>query len=86
MFFDDSELYARKNAVLHELPPTPETGWRPPVDFPNLSSAVAIGLDCETKETDFDHGPGWARHKGHIVGASLSATDRLGNTGNGTFP
>lgn len=86
MFFDDAELAPRKKAVLHELPPVPDTGWTPPREFPNLSAATAIAIDCETKETDFDNGPGWARGKGHIVGVSLAAQARNGERGKWYFP
>lgn len=86
MFFDDAELAPRKKSVLHELPPVPDTGWTPPREFPNLSAATAIAIDCETKETDFDNGPGWARGRGHIVGVSLAAQARDGARGKWYFP
>lgn len=86
MFFDDADLTLRKKAVLHELPPVPNTGWKPPREFPNLANAIMIGIDCETKETDFANGPGWARGKGHIVGVSLSAIARDGTRGKWYFP
>ncbi len=85
MFFDDEKIVTKKQARLKYVE-TPETGWRPPASFPNLSSAVAIGFDVETKETDFTHGPGWSRSKGHIVGFSLSAVDAAGNRGKWYFP
>lgn len=87
MFFDDidEELTPRKAARL-KAPPIPETGWRPPQAFPNLSSAAVISIDLETRETDFGHGPGWARGKGHIVGFSIGAIDRSGNRGKWYFP
>lgn len=87
MFFEENELGGfKRRASLAVLPETPETGWRPPTHFPNLSSAVVIAVDVETKETDFDHGPGWGRGKGHIVGFSLAALDRQGNRGKWYFP
>jgi DNA polymerase-1 len=76
----------KKNTRLKELPTTPETGWRPPVSFPNLSNAVAISIDVETKETDWDHGPGWARGYSNLVGFSVGARDSLGNRGAWYFP
>lgn len=58
------------------MPPIPETGWRAPRDFPNLSAARIISFDTETYDPELlDHGPGWARGKGHIVGASLCTED-----------
>ena len=86
MFFGDEDLTPRKRAVLHELPPVPDTGWTPPRDFPNLSAATAIAIDCETKEPDFSKGPGWARGKGHIVGVSLAAQAADGSRGKWYFP
>lgn len=56
-------------------PPIPETNWTLPTELPDLSSAKAIGLDVETYEPDFDHGAGWARSCGHIVGVSLAVPD-----------
>lgn len=85
--FDGIELTKRKAARLKALPPIPVTGWKAPNDFPNLSNAVAIGLDCETKDPELmDAGPGWGRGKGHIVGVSLAAIDLMGNTGKWYFP
>lgn len=72
MFFDDIPLVTRKEARLR-TPPIPFTDWRPPTDFPDLSHAKVISFDTETRELDFDHGPGWARGKGYIVGASIAA-------------
>lgn len=87
MFFDDNEAGPlKKKALLRVPPPTPETGWRPPTSFPNLSSAVVIGFDLERKERDFDHGPGWRRGTAHTVGFSIAARDRLGNRGKWYFP
>lgn len=87
MFFDDEDdLPLRKSTRLRTPPPIPETGWRPPQYFPNLSEATVVSFDVETKETDFAHGPGWARGKGHIVGFSVGAIDRAGNRGKWYFP
>lgn len=72
MFFDDIPLVTRKATPLR-TPPIPDTDWRPPVELPDLSNAEVISFDTETKELDFDHGPGWARGKGHIVGVSVAA-------------
>ena len=58
------------------MPPIPETGWRPPTEFPNLSAAKVIGLDTETKDPHLTTaGPGWGRNDGHIIGISLSVED-----------
>ncbi len=72
---------------VREMPPIPETGWRPPVSFPNLAAAKALTVDLETFDpelADFkDHygetvsgkGPGWARGRGHIVGLAVGTED-----------
>lgn len=86
MFFDDIDLVKRKHSRLKQLPPIPATGWVLPREFPNLSAATVIGFDVETKEPDLDHGPGWSRNFGHIVGVSLAAMDKLGNRGKWYFP
>lgn len=87
MFFDNEPLALRKHARIQQAPPVPETGWRPPSEFPNLLGTVAaISFDTETKELDLDNGPGWARQQGHIVGLSVAARDRLGNQGAWYFP
>lgn len=86
MFFDDVELVPRKRAALGVLPPVPATGWTRPTEFPNLSAAVALAIDVETKETDFANGPGWARGKGHVVGVSLAAEAADGQRGKWYFP
>lgn len=71
--FSDSTL--RKKTQLKILPPTPETGWRPPREFPNLAAAKIIGVDTENKEMDFARGPGWSRNKVKTVGLSMCAYD-----------
>ena len=86
MFFDLSSSPRRLDTLLRELPPTPETGWLPPAQWPDLTGAAIIGYDCETKETDFDHGPGWGRGEGHIIGVSLSAVWSNNMRGKWYFP
>ena len=88
MFFDDEPeaLTLKKRAILRVPPPVPDTGWKPPTYFPNLSDATVISFDVERKENDWDHGPGWARGKAQTVGFSLAARDSLGNVGSWYFP
>jgi DNA polymerase-1 len=87
LFFDDADLIPRKATRLKALPPIPETGWRAPTSFLNLSAATALSLDVETFDPELTTGgPGWARGRGHIVGASIGAVDRLGNRGKWYFP
>lgn len=86
MFWEDIPVKAARGAAGPRIiPPTPETGWRPPQYLPDLSRARVISLDCETWDpelTDYrdadgnpvtGKGPGWARGVGHIVGISVGA-------------
>lgn len=87
LFGENEPTVKRKAVRLKALPPIPDTQWKAPTEFPNLDNAVLIGVDCETKDPEINEvGPGWARHRGHIVGTSLSAMDRLGNVGKWYFP
>jgi DNA polymerase-1 len=88
MFFDDLNIGARKkDTALRQPPPVPNTGWVPPRELPNLSNAVMISIDTETKDPALStEGPGWARGKGHIVGVSLGAIDKFNNVGTWYFP
>lgn len=61
-----------------QLAPIPDTGWRPPTYFPNLSSAKYLSLDTETYDPELeDHGPGWSRDPGkfNIVGFSVGTPE-----------
>lgn len=86
MFFDDIKLTKRKGAALKLAPPIPNTNWQPPTHFPDLTNASVICIDTETKETDFERGPGWARGAGHIVGFSVAARDKRNNYFSQYFP
>lgn len=71
MFWEDRPV-KRGESASRVMPEIPDTGWTPPKDFPNLSKAKAIALDCETYDPGLrDYGPGWARGEGHIVGVSI---------------
>ncbi len=74
------DLPARRGDRRHArpLPPIPETGWRPPTEFPNLAAAKIISLDTETYDPylvdqgkEKARGPGWSRESGHMVGFSI---------------
>ena len=75
MFWEDAvQTSARGQKVARAMPPIPETGWVPPKEFPDLSRARVLSVDCETKDPELlDNGPGWARGVGHIVGVSIGA-------------
>lgn len=76
MFWEDRPAARKGQRVIGPMPSIPETGWRPPAEFPNLSAAKVIGIDTETYDPELlKAGPGWGRHKGHIVGISMSVDD-----------
>lgn len=87
MLFEGDILPLRKATQLRALPPIPVGVWTPPREFPRLRDASALAFDVETYDPDLlTAGPGWARGRGHIVGVSVAATDRVGNTGAWYFP
>ena len=73
LFWEDLPQKAGRGNVVRPMPDIPETGWRPPAEFPNLAAAPAIALDVETWDPELkESGPGWARGVGHIVGVSIA--------------
>lgn len=59
-----------------DLCPVPDTGWRPPTEFPRLDNADLIAIDLETYDPELlTHGPGWGRGVGHIVGVGVGTPD-----------
>lgn len=49
--------------------------WRMPEDFPDLSKAKKISIDCETRDPDLkSNGPG-VRRGGYIVGVAVGTDD-----------
>lgn len=75
MLFDDFINQPVLKPKHRPLPPIPNTGWRSIRDYPDLSTAKIIAIDVETKELDFNQGPGWARGTGHIVGVSVATNN-----------
>jgi len=76
MFWEDipTEKGARGD-VYRPQPPIPDTGWRPPSDFPNLRDAGVICLDVETNDPDLrSKGPG-CRRDGYIAGIAVGTDD-----------
>ncbi len=54
----------------------PNSAWRPPEEFPNLTTAKLISLDCETRDPHLmERGPGGVRYDGEVVGVSLATED-----------
>jgi DNA polymerase-1 len=74
LFFIEPSKLILPRGVLGPLPRIPESGWKPPTEWPNIRDAPWISLDTETYDPELrDYGPGWARGRGHIVGVSLAA-------------
>lgn len=76
LFWEDRPAARGRERIARVMPPIPDTGWTPPRDFPNLSGARVLALDTETKDPELkEHGPGWARNKGHVIGVSIATHD-----------
>jgi DNA polymerase I-like protein with 3'-5' exonuclease and polymerase domains len=76
MFWQDIPVERGKNHIARVMPPIPDTGWMPPTELPNLSRAKVLSIDLETYDPELiEHGPGWARNKGHIIGIAIGADD-----------
>lgn len=76
MFWEDRPTRVKGQRSIGPMPEIPETGWRPPAEFPNLAAARVLGVDTETKDPELTTaGPGWGRKNGHIVGISLAVQD-----------
>jgi len=87
MFWQDMPTSRKRSEQDRPRPPVPETGWRAPSYFPDLSSAIALSIDTETRDPELlSSGPGWARGRGHVVGFSVGAKDKHGNVGQWYFP
>jgi DNA polymerase I-like protein with 3'-5' exonuclease and polymerase domains len=72
---EEKPAKADKIKMPRVLPPTPDTGWRPPTSFPNLSGADVLAVDVETKDPDLrERGPG-VRRGAHIVGLAVGTGD-----------
>ena len=87
IFWSDMPTSRKAADRVRIRPPVPETGWKAPTEFPNLSGARVLSFDTETKDPELlVSGPGWGRGRGHIVGFSIGAKDAAGNIGQWYFP
>jgi DNA polymerase I-like protein with 3'-5' exonuclease and polymerase domains len=76
MFWQDLPVERGRSHRARVMPAIPETGWKPR-PYPNLNAAKVLSVDVETYDPELiDHGPGWARKKGHICGFSVGTEDR----------
>lgn len=75
-FWEDLPEKNKRGEVVRPMPEIPDTGWRTPTEFPNLSAAKALAIDVETKDPDLkERGPGWGRGSGHLVGLAVAVVD-----------
>lgn len=77
-FWQDQEISTRaeRRIAVRQMPPIPDTGWKPPKEFPNLSTVSHFCIDTETYDPNLEEkGPGWARKDGHIVGVAIGVPD-----------
>ncbi len=73
-FWEDLPIEKGNRSIARSMPPIPDTGWVPPKYLPDLSTAKVISIDLETYDPELiEHGPGWARGIGHIVGVAIGA-------------
>lgn len=76
LLWNSDEVKHVRREIVRGMPPIPETGWRPPPEYPNLSRADVIAVDLETWDPELkQNGPGWARGVGHIAGAAIGTKD-----------
>lgn len=76
MFWEDALVTNGRREAVRIMPPIPDTGWRAPTSFPNLAAAKILAIDVEAYDPELlAHGPGWARGKSRLVGASIGTED-----------
>lgn len=75
MFWEDLPATKKGGKVDRPMPNIPEEAtWRPPTYLPNIKDAAMLAIDLETYDPELlEHGPGWARGVGHIVGVAIGA-------------
>lgn len=86
--FGGTIILPTKNDFLRRglMPPIPETGWRFN-DYPDhFTQAIRLAYDVESRENDFEHGAGWARGCGYVVGVSVAAQFSDGHIEAAYFP
>ncbi len=60
---------------VEELAPVPETGWRPPAEFPRLGDARRICVDVETRDPELRERGIGVRRDGRMVGIAVGTDD-----------
>lgn len=77
-FWEDAERLStrgQKKEVQRPLPEIPNTGWRPPAEFPSLAAAKRIAVDLETYDPDLEEQGSGVRRDGYIVGVAIGVED-----------
>lgn len=78
-FWEDLPVREKRGVYDRPIPPTPDTGWVAPKEFPRLAGAELLSIDCETKDTELlTMGPGFRRSGdsgAHIVGLAVGTPD-----------
>lgn len=76
MFWSDPIVVRASAAIPRRKPSVPDTGWRPPDHFPDLSSAKRIAVDIETHDPDLRiRGSGVYRGNCELVGVAIGTDD-----------
>lgn len=76
MFWSDPIKVKTGASLPRRRPSIPDTGWRPPAYFPDLSSAKRIAIDVETHDPNLESmGPGIYRGDCELVGVSIGTDD-----------
>ena len=58
---------------------TPKTEWIPPTELPDLTGAVRIAIDVETRDPNLKtNGPGWSTGDGEVVGYAIAVENWSG--------
>ena len=78
LLWDENKKKTRKRISVKDRPmPKIKSKWRAlaPADWPNYRHAKKIAIDVETYDPNLlSHGPGYARHDGHLVGISAAVS------------
>ena len=75
LFWEPKSKRVKRKFGAVRVMPRIRSKWKPinPSDWPRLKDAKKIAIDTETYDPNLlTHGPGYARHSGHIVGFSVS--------------
>jgi DNA polymerase I-like protein with 3'-5' exonuclease and polymerase domains len=61
-FWEDLATARKRGEYARVIPPVPDNGWVAPKEFPRLTDAPVLAIDCETRDTGLiTMGPGFRR-------------------------